>query len=90
MKRVFCRGLNLHGQCGLGKDIKYITEKFVELPMSLPIKNIYTNLAHSFALGNDKKCVYYWGFNWDIRSFYRTTAVFQMFPRLLWSFKVIL
>ena len=28
MKRVFCRGLNLHGQCGLGKDIKYITEKF--------------------------------------------------------------
>ena len=90
MKRIFCRGLNFHGQCGLGKDIQFIQDKFITLPISLPLKNIYTNLAHSFGLGEDQKSVYYWGFNWDIRSFFRTTAVFQMFPRLMWNFKVII
>jgi hypothetical protein len=51
MKKIFCRGLNFHGQCGLGKKVKYSLEKFSEMPdFNLPIKNVYTNLGHSFAL----------------------------------------
>jgi alpha-tubulin suppressor-like RCC1 family protein len=88
MKKIFCRGLNFHGQCGLGRDVKYSIDKFVELPLPVPIKNIYTNLAHSFALSEDEKSVYYWGFNWDIRSFFRTSMILQMFPRTMNNLKV--
>lgn len=29
------------------------------------------------------KTVYFWGFNWDIRSFIRTSAFHQAFPSLM-------
>jgi hypothetical protein len=89
MKKIFCRGLNFHGQCGLGKHVKYSIDKFVEIPLPVPMKHVYTNLAHSFALGEDEKSVYYWGFNWDIRSFFRTSIVLQLFPRIMTNLKVL-
>jgi len=55
MKRIFSRGLNYHGQCGLGKEIRYSIEKFSEVDVSFPIKNVYANLAHSIALHEGKK-----------------------------------
>jgi hypothetical protein len=50
MKRIFSRGLNYHGQCGLGKDINFSVEKFSEISFKLPIKNIQAGLGHSVAL----------------------------------------
>jgi hypothetical protein len=88
MKKILCRGLNFHGQCGLGNDVIHTFDKFIEVPIPYAVKNVYTNLAHSFALGEDEKTVYYWGFNWDIRSFFRTAAFLQIFPRLINNFKV--
>ena len=88
MKRIFSRGLNFHGQCGLGKNIISSTEKFTELEVTLPIKNIETNLGSTFALDNNMKTVYYWGFNWDTRSFFRTAMFLNTVPNLMTLAKV--
>jgi hypothetical protein len=90
MKRIFSRGLNYHGQCGLGKELVHSMEKFTELDTKLPITKIYTNLANTFALDEDSKTVYYWGFNWDIRSFFRTAVLLNSAPRFMYMMKVII
>jgi len=88
MKKVFSRGLNYHGQCGLGNNIFHSMEKFTELQTKLPITNLYTNIAHTVALGNDSKSIYYWGFNWDIRSFIRTSMLVNTAPNFMRLMKV--
>ncbi len=50
MRRVFSRGLNFHGQCGLGRDIRHSIEKFSEVDAYFPIKNVHGGLAQSIAL----------------------------------------
>ena len=52
MRRVFSRGLNIHGQCGLGRKIEYQLEEFkeIEILKHFPVENIYTNYASNFAL----------------------------------------
>lgn len=54
MKRVFSRGLNYHGQCGLGKEIMHSVEMFSEINLPYPIKNVYASQAHSIALHEGK------------------------------------
>jgi hypothetical protein len=88
MKRIFSRGLNFHGQCGLGQDMYYSLEKFTELRMNLPIKRIVSNVGHTLALDENQKTVYFWGFNWDLRSFFRTAAAYNFLPRFLQFLKV--
>ncbi len=34
------------------------------------------------------KTVFYWGYNWDLRSFIRTTAILQIFPKFMRAMKV--
>jgi hypothetical protein len=53
MKKVFSRGFNFHGQCGLGSDVQYSLEKFSEIK-NIPsnVSKVCTNLGHSFALLN--------------------------------------
>jgi hypothetical protein len=88
MKRIFSRGLNFHGQCGLGQDVYYSLEKFTELKIKLPIKKIVSNVGHTLALDENQKNVYFWGFNWDLRSFFRTAASYNSFPRAFQILKV--
>jgi alpha-tubulin suppressor-like RCC1 family protein len=49
MKRILSRGLNYHGQCGLGPSI-ISTIKFLPIKLDQKIKRIYTNYGSSFAL----------------------------------------
>jgi hypothetical protein len=49
MQKIYSRGLNFHGQCGLGRSIKS-TEKFLPIDINEKIKNIYTNYGTSYAL----------------------------------------
>jgi hypothetical protein len=49
MQKIYSRGLNYHGQCGLGSGIKY-TEKFLPIEINEKIRNIYTNYGASYAL----------------------------------------
>lgn len=46
--RLFSRGLNYHGQCGLGKKIVHTNEKFEEI-VNIPnnINSVYSGLAHN-------------------------------------------
>jgi hypothetical protein len=88
MKKIFSRGLNFHGQCGLGKNIISSTEKFTELEINLPISKIETNLGSTFALDDNMKTVYYWGFNWDTRSFFRTAMFLNTVPNFMTLAKV--
>jgi alpha-tubulin suppressor-like RCC1 family protein len=90
MKRIFSRGLNYQGQCGLGKDVICSFEKFSEVDFQLPIIKISTNLAHTVALDNDERTVYFWGFNWDVRSFFRTSMMLNFTPKFMKQMKVII
>ena len=61
-QKLFSRGLNYHGQCGLGHKILQTHEKFIQIP-DIP-KNIYsihTGLAHNALLldGNIKNYFYF-------------------------------
>ena len=88
MKKVFSRGLNIHGQCGLGHKIYHSSEKFTEIPMKLPIIKIKSNIGHTVALDEDKKTIYFWGFNWDLRSFFRIGMIYNYAPNFIKIFKV--
>ncbi len=70
MKKIYCRGLNFHGQLGLGKDIIYSIEKFIPMKdLDINIDRIYTNYCHTFAFSSGTnneinikiKNVYYFG-----------------------------
>ena len=51
IKKLYGRGLNFHGQLGLGPNIQYVQDKFIKIPtFDLNISKIYTNLGHSLAL----------------------------------------
>lgn len=51
MNKIFSRGLNFHGQCGLGKEVKYSLEKFVQIPnLNYKIDSVYSNFGQNFAL----------------------------------------
>ena len=58
IQKLFSRGLNYHGQCGLGNKIIHTNEKFIEVP-NIPknINSIHTGLAHNALLlnGNSNK-----------------------------------
>lgn len=58
-QRLFSRGLNYHGQCGLGNKILHTNEKFYEI-LDIPqnIHSIHTGLAHN-ALLLEGKFLYY-------------------------------
>lgn len=49
--KLFSRGLNFHGQCGLGNKVLHTSEKFIQIP-NFPnnIHSIYTGLAHNAIL----------------------------------------
>jgi alpha-tubulin suppressor-like RCC1 family protein len=88
MKRIFSRGLNYHGQCGLGRNVLSSIEKFTELEMQLPIIKVETYLGSTLAMDKNSKTIYYWGFNWDIRSFYRTAMFLNAVPNFMLVMKV--
>jgi len=50
-QKLFSRGLNYHGQCGLGNKILHTNEKFYEVS-NIPnnIHSIHTGLAHNALL----------------------------------------
>jgi hypothetical protein len=53
--RLFSRGLNYHGQCGLGKNLHHTNEKFIEVK-NIPrnIHSIYSGMGHNaFLLEGD-------------------------------------
>ena len=52
MRRVFSRGLNIHGQCGLGRKIEYEIEQFreIEIFKQYQVENIFTNYVSNFAI----------------------------------------
>ena len=81
--KLFTKGLNFHGQCGLGKEIQYSINKFMEVSLPEDIDSVYTNTAHSFLLSHTKKTIYYFGFSWDLRSFIRTSNYFNSIPRIM-------
>lgn len=87
-RKVFVRGLNFHGQIGLGKKIKSTDEAFVENTL-LPsdIVQVETNNGHSLVMRENKKTLYFFGFNWDLYTFYKTAAAFQNYPRFMWLVK---
>jgi alpha-tubulin suppressor-like RCC1 family protein len=84
VNRLYVRGYNFLGQCGLGKKIPYTNDEFIPLT-TLPydIKSVQSNYGSNFLLAEDNKTLYYFGFNWDLRSFIRTTAAYQSFPFLV-------
>jgi hypothetical protein len=52
MRRVLARGLNIHGQCGLGRKIEHQLDQFKEIEIfkQFQVENIYTNYASNFAI----------------------------------------
>lgn len=92
VQKVYTRGLNFLGQCGLGKKNNHI-EKFTQVKnLPLDLDSVYTNYGGSFILSKDKKEVYYFGCDWDLRSFMRTTNAYCNMPsfmkmvKLVWPF----
>jgi len=90
MQRAFVRGLNFHGQLGVGQEIKYTVNTFIEnkSPIFKEVQSLTSETGHNLALVN-KNQVLYWGFNWDIRSFYRTLIANQTVPILMKIGKVL-
>lgn len=80
---LFSRGLNFHGQCGLGRAIKYSLNQFRQVNIPNDILSVHTNQGHTFVLSTDRKKVYYFGFYWDTRSFLRSASAFQYMPRFI-------
>lgn len=55
MRSIYSRGLNFHGQCGLGKNVAYSLEKFTKIPdFPCQIKKVSTNIGHTLALDEGK------------------------------------
>ena len=90
VNRLYVRGYNFLGQCGLGNKIPYTKDEFVPLT-TLPydIKSIQTNYGSNFLLADNNKTLYYFGFNWDLRSFIRTTAAYQSTPFVMSMIKKV-
>lgn len=86
--KLLVRGLNFHGQCGLGKKINYTGDKYI-LNENIPdtIYKVEANQGHTFLLDKNNKTIYFFGFNWDLRSFLRVTHIYQRFPKFLQALK---
>lgn len=80
---LFSRGLNFHGQCGLGRAVKYSVNSFMQVNIPTDILSVHTNQGNTFVLSSDRKKIYYFGFYWDTRSFLRSASAFQYMPRFL-------
>lgn len=88
--RLYVRGLNYLGQCGLGKKVQYTGTSFIPndfLPNT--INKVHCNQAHNFILDSNNKTIYFFGFRWDLRSIIRTTLLYQKLPNLMQIAKYI-
>ncbi len=52
LQRVFVRGLNFHGQLGIGKKVKYSVNAFIENndPILKEASKLTSNTGHNLAL----------------------------------------
>lgn len=88
--KLFVRGSNILGECGLGKKVVNTGGKFIE-NFNIPdgIKQIESNMGGNYLLSSDSKTVYYFGFKWDLRSYIRINNTYPKFPRLFELLKKI-
>lgn len=83
VQKVYTRGLNFLGQCGLGKKANYI-EQFTQVKnLPLELDSVYTNYGGSYVLSADKKEVFYFGNDWDVRSFLRIINAYNSIPKTM-------
>lgn len=59
MKTILSRGFNYQGQCGLGKNVNFIIDRFQPIyNFNSRILSVDTNLAHNFALLDGRNLFY--------------------------------
>lgn len=89
--KILVRGINFLGQCGLGNKINYTeNDSFIELKLQdIKTSSIISNNGSNILMLSDKKTLLYFGFNWDLRSYYRISIFYQKFPKAMTLLKFI-
>lgn len=83
IRKVYARGFNILGQCGLGNNLPFVDNKFVSVDiMPNNVDFIHATEGGTFFLANNRKTIWYTGYTYDIRSCIRNMIFFQNFKFL--------